>query len=311
MSMPRPAGFAPRSLFPALAALAISALALAAAPLAAFASELDLQIPVLDTTYQIFGQTVSGQTLLMLGLGVCVLGMVFGLIMFNQVKRMPAHQSMLDVSNIIYETCKTYLLQQGRLLAVLEVFIGACIVYYFGVLQHMTAAKVGLILMWSVVGILGSYSVAWFGIRMNTYANSRTAFASLRGKPLPIYEIPLQAGMSIGVLLICVELIMMLIILLFVPKEAAGASFLGFAIGESLGASALRIARRHLHQDRRHRLRSDEGGLQDQGRRPAQSRRDRRLHRRQRRRLGGPDRRRLRDLRRDRRGADLASSRWR
>ena len=242
MSMPRPAGFRPRSLFPALAALAVSALALAAAPLAAFASELDLQIPVLDTTYPLFGQTVSGQTLLLWGLGVCVLGMAFGMTMFNQVKRMPAHKSMLDVSNIIYETCKTYLLQQGRLLMVLEVFIGACIVYYFGVLQHMTAAKVGLILMWSVIGILGSYSVAWFGIRMNTYANSRTAFASLRGKPLPIYEIPLQAGMSIGVLLICVELIMMLIILLFVPKEAAGASFLGFAIGESLGASALRIA---------------------------------------------------------------------
>ncbi|MGH7742276.1 MAG: sodium-translocating pyrophosphatase, partial [Candidatus Eiseniibacteriota bacterium] len=240
--MPRTAGLTLRSLFRPLAALAISALALAAAPLAVFASELDLQIPAIDTQYQIFGQTVGGQTLLMIGIGVCVLGMVFGLMMFNQVKRMPAHQSMLDVSNIIYETCKTYLLQQGRLLLILEVFIGACIVYYFGVLEHMTAAKVALILMWSVIGILGSYSVAWFGIRMNTYANSRTAFASLRGKPVPIYEIPLQAGMSIGVLLICVELIMMLIILLFVPKEAAGASFLGFAIGESLGASALRIA---------------------------------------------------------------------
>jgi K(+)-stimulated pyrophosphate-energized sodium pump len=242
MSMPRPAGFDPRSLFRALAALAISAIALVAAPLAAFASELDLQIPVIDTQYQLFGATVSGQTLLLWGLAVCVLGMAFGMTMFNQVKRMPAHKSMLDVSNIIYETCKTYLLQQGRLLMVLEIFIGACIVYYFGVLQHMTVGKVGLILMWSVIGILGSYSVAWFGIRMNTYANSRTAFASLHGKPLPIYEIPLQAGMSIGVLLICVELIMMLIILLFVPKEAAGASFLGFAIGESLGASALRIA---------------------------------------------------------------------
>jgi len=242
MNLKPAAGFIPRRFLPALATLAISALALAAAPLAALASELDLQIPAIDTQYQIFGQTVSGQTLLLLGIGVCVLGMAFGMTMFNQVKRMPAHKSMLDVSNIIYETCKTYLLQQGRLLMVLEVFIGACIVYYFGVLQHMTAAKVGLILMWSVVGILGSYSVAWFGIRMNTYANSRTAFASLRGKPLPIYEIPLQAGMSIGVLLICVELIMMLIILLFVPKEAAGASFLGFAIGESLGASALRIA---------------------------------------------------------------------
>ena len=212
------------------------------APARVFASELDLQIPVLDTSYQLFGNPVSGVALLLAGLGVCVLGMLFGLVMFNQVKGMPAHRSMLDVSNIIYETCKAYLLQQGRLLMVLEIFIGACIVYYFGVLEHMGPAKVALILMWSVVGILGSYSVAWFGIRMNTYANSRTAFASLRGKPLSVYEIPLQAGMSIGVLLICVELIMMLIILLFVPKEAAGASFLGFAIGESLGASALRIA---------------------------------------------------------------------
>jgi len=168
--------------------------------------------------------------------------MLFGYAMFRQVKAMPAHRSMLEVSNIIWETCKTYILQQGRLLLVLEIFIGACIAYYFGVLEHQGVGKVALILMWSLIGILGSYAVAWFGIRMNTYANSRTAFAALRGKPLPLYEIPLQAGMSIGVLLICVELIMMLVILLFVPREAAGASFLGFAIGESLGASALRIA---------------------------------------------------------------------
>ncbi|MBI1796984.1 MAG: sodium-translocating pyrophosphatase [Candidatus Eisenbacteria bacterium] len=222
---------------------ALLALATAlAAPAAAFASELDLKIPALDTTYSLFGNPVSGVTLLMAGLFVCILGGLFGLAMFNQVKGLPAHKSMLDVSAIIYQTCRAYLLQQGRLLVILEVFIGACIVYYFGFLEHMSVAKVGLILMWSVVGILGSYSVAWFGIRMNTYANSRTAFASLRGKPLSVYEIPLQAGMSIGVLLICVELIMMLMILLFVPKEAAGASFLGFAIGESLGASALRIA---------------------------------------------------------------------
>jgi K(+)-stimulated pyrophosphate-energized sodium pump len=242
MKMSRAVGAAPRNLlWNGLLALA-GVVATLAAPARAFASELDLEIPALDTTYTLFGSQVSGVTLLLLGLGVCVLGMLFGLAMFNQVKGMPAHKSMLDVSSIIYETCKAYLLQQGRLLVVLEVFIGACIVYYFGVLEHMGAAKVALILMWSVVGILGSYSVAWFGIRMNTYANSRTAFASLRGKPLPVYEIPLQAGMSIGVLLICVELIMMLVILLFVPKEAAGASFLGFAIGESLGASALRIA---------------------------------------------------------------------
>src|SRR5512140_1876031 len=212
------------------------------APHAAMASEMDLVIPELTTSYNLFGMTVSGTGLLMAGIIVCLLGMAFGLFMFNQVRRMPAHKSMLDVSNIIYETCKTYLLQQGRLLMVLEIFIAACIIYYFGFLQGKGSATVALILLWSVVGILGSYSVAWFGIRMNTFANSRTAFASLRGKPLPVYEIPIQAGMSIGVLLICVELIMMLVILLFVPREAAGASFLGFAIGESLGASALRIA---------------------------------------------------------------------
>jgi K(+)-stimulated pyrophosphate-energized sodium pump len=213
-----------------------------ALPGMALASELDIPIPPIDTVYTLFGAQISGITLLMLGLGVCILGGVFGLVMFNQIKALPAHRSMLDVSNIIYETCKTYLLQQGRLLIVLELFIAACVVYYFGFLQHSPPGTVALILMWSVVGILGSYGVAWFGIRMNTYANSRTAFASLTGKPLPVYEIPLQAGMSIGVLLICVELVMMLAILLFVPRESAGASFLGFAIGESLGASALRIA---------------------------------------------------------------------
>ncbi|HET7224130.1 MAG TPA: sodium-translocating pyrophosphatase [Candidatus Eisenbacteria bacterium] len=230
-----------RLVLPRCGALALGLVALAW-PAFARASELDLKLPALDTSYSLFGASVPGITLLYIGLGVCLLGAAFGMTMFAQVKRMPAHQSMLDVSNIIWETCKTYLQQQGRLLVILEVFIGACIVYYFGALQHMAGGTVALILMWSVVGILGSYSVAWFGIRMNTYANSRTAFASLHGKPVPIYEIPLQAGMSIGVLLICEELIMMLIILLFVPRESAGASFLGFAIGESLGASALRIA---------------------------------------------------------------------
>ena len=202
-------------------------------PAAAFASELDLELPMLDP---------AQRQLLFIGLGVCVLGMLFGLMMFNQVKAMPAHQSMKDVSNIIYETCKAYLLKQGQLLMVLEIFIGACIVYYFGFIQHLSFMRVLTIIAFSILGILGSYGVAWFGIRMNTYANSRTAFASLTGKPLKVYEIPLQAGMSIGVLLICVELIMMLAILLWVPGEQAGACFLGFAIGESLGASALRIA---------------------------------------------------------------------
>ena len=243
MKMSRAAGPAPRTHQPTRWIAGLAALvATLGLPTFAAASELDLRIPVLDTTYHLFGSSVSGGTLLLGGLGVCVIGMLFGLAMFNQVKAMPAHAAMLNVSSIIYETCKAYLLQQGRLLTVLWVFIAACIVYYFAVLQHSPASTVGLILMWSVIGILGSYGVAWFGIRMNTYANSRTAFAALRGKPLPVYEIPLQAGMSIGVLLICVELIMMLVILLFVPKAAAGAAFLGFAIGESLGAAALRVA---------------------------------------------------------------------
>ncbi len=230
MTLFRAAGEALRRLtLPAL----LAALAAAALPAAVAASELELQLPVLDP---------SQRQLLMMGLGVCVLGMLFGLVMFNQVKAMPAHKSMLDVSHTIYETCKAYLLKQGQLLVVLELFIGACIVYYFGFLQKLDAMRVVTILLFSILGILGSYGVAWFGIRMNTFANSRTAFASLKGKPLPVYEIPLQAGMSIGVLLICVELLMMLAILLWVPADQAGACFLGFAIGESLGASALRIA---------------------------------------------------------------------
>ena len=242
MNLVRLRRLAPTRLALTAAGLLAAVAAMLALPANVMASELDLKIPVIDTHYSLFGAAVSGHALLLFGLLVCLLGMAFGLVMFNQVKGLPAHKSMLDVSNIIYETCKTYLLQQGRLLVVLELFIAACLVYYFGWLEHVGAAKLALILMWSVVGILGSYSVAWFGIRMNTYANSRTAFASLKGKPMPLYEIPLQAGMSIGVLLICVELIMMLAILLFVPRESAGASFLGFAIGESLGASALRIA---------------------------------------------------------------------
>jgi K(+)-stimulated pyrophosphate-energized sodium pump len=217
----------------ALRTLSFTGLMAVLGPAMARASELDLALPVLDA-----GQ----RNLLMIGIGVCVLGMLFGLMMFQQVKAMPAHQSMLDVSNIIYETCKAYLLKQGQLLMVLEIFIGACIIYYFGFLQHLDFGRVLTIILFSILGILGSYGVAWFGIRMNTFANSRTAFASLTGKPLKVYEIPLQAGMSIGVLLICVELIMMLAILLWVPGEQAGACFLGFAIGESLGASALRIA---------------------------------------------------------------------
>jgi K(+)-stimulated pyrophosphate-energized sodium pump len=205
-------------------------LLLLATPL--LASEAELEIPVL---------TDSQNTLLMVGFLICFLGMAFGAYEYVKVKGFPAHKSMLDVAEVIFQTCKTYLIQQGKLLIILEIFIGVCIAYYFGFLQHMDAGGVILILLWSVVGILGSYGVAWFGIRMNTLANSRMAFASLEGKPIKLLDIPLRAGMSIGVLLVCVELIMMLIILVFMPRNYAGACFIGFAIGESLGASALRI----------------------------------------------------------------------
>ncbi len=199
----------------------------------ASASEANLVIPELSG---------AQNSLLYFGIGVCILGMLFGLYQFTQVKKLVAHQTMLDVADTIYETCKTYLTQQGKFIGILFVFIGICIAFYFGFLQEMPVGSVLFILMWTVIGILGSYSVAWYGIRMNTLANSRVAFTSLERKPLKLLNIALDAGMSIGVLLVCVELIMMLIILLFVPRELAGASFIGFAIGESLGASALRIA---------------------------------------------------------------------
>ncbi len=185
---------------------------------------------------------VSGRTLLTGGLAVCVLGLVFGLVVYRQLQALPVHSSMREISELIYETCKTYLLQQGKFLAILELFIGIIIVIYFGFLQHFEPFRVLIILAFSVLGIAGSYGVAWFGIRINTFANSRTAFASLRGKAFPIFSIPLKAGISIGMLLISVELFMMLCILLFVPGDYAGQCFIGFAIGESLGAAALRIA---------------------------------------------------------------------
>jgi K(+)-stimulated pyrophosphate-energized sodium pump len=202
-------------------------------PAIVFGSEADLKIPNLSP---------EQNNLLLFGFVICILGLLFGYYQFSSVKKLKAHKSMLDVANIIFETCKTYLIQQGKFLIILFAFIAACIAFYFGFLQHMSFGGVLLILMWSVIGILGSYGVAWFGIRMNTFANSRMAFASLERKPLKLLNIPLDAGMSIGVLLVSVELIMMLIILLFIPREFAGASFIGFAIGESLGASALRIA---------------------------------------------------------------------
>src|SRR5262245_60805813 len=185
---------------------------------------------------------MNGRSLLMLGLIVCGLGFAFGLTMLTQVRNLPVHASMREISDLIYETCKTYLITQGKFILILEIFIGIIIVLYFGVLQHFEAVKVAIILIFSLIGIGGSYAVAWFGIRINTYANSRTAFASLRAKPFPLYSIPLKAGMSIGMLLISTELLMMLCILLFIPGDYAGPCFIGFAIGESLGAAALRIA---------------------------------------------------------------------
>jgi K(+)-stimulated pyrophosphate-energized sodium pump len=205
------------------------------------ASEAEIKIPQLTTIYNIFGSSVAGTSLLGWGMVIAALGMVFGFIEFLRIKKLPAHKSMLGVSALIYETCKTYLFQQVKFLAILEILIGGAIFYYFFFLQGLPFARVALILLWSVFGILGSFGVAWFGIRINTFANSRTAFASLKGKPYDVMDIPLRSGMSIGVLLICVELFMMIFILLFVPTESAGACFIGFAIGESLGASVLRI----------------------------------------------------------------------
>jgi K(+)-stimulated pyrophosphate-energized sodium pump len=228
--------FAPLATSSALAQEAGTA---AAAPQQAAGGEANLVIPDLNSV-QIMG--LPGGKLLVWGLVVCALGLLFGLVMYSRLKNLPVHQSMREVSELIYETCKTYLITQGKFILLLEVFIGAVIALYFGVLQHFSIDKVIIILLFSLIGIAGSYGVAWFGIRVNTFANSRTAFASLRGKPYPCYAIPLSAGMSIGMLLISVELVMMLIILLFIPGQYAGSCFIGFAIGESLGAAALRIA---------------------------------------------------------------------
>ncbi len=208
--------------------------ALFAAPIMASASEADLVIP----------EGVKSQSILYWGFLITLAGFLFGFYQFVQVKKIRAHKSMLDVAQVIFETAKTYLIQQGKFLAILFVFIGAAVAFYFGWLSDVNfgIGGVAMILGWTVIGILGSYSVAWFGIRMNTLANSRMAFASLERKPIKLLNIPLNAGISIGVVLISLELMMMLIILLFVPGEYAGASFIGFAIGESLGASVLRIA---------------------------------------------------------------------
>jgi len=208
-----------------------------------YCSEGDLKLP--DLAEQSF-RGINGHQLLLIGILFCFLGLLFGLVIFIQLKNLPVHRSMREISELIYETCKTYLITQGKFIMLLWVFIAAIVVAYFGVLRpvpdHPIALTVPIILLFSLIGIAGSYGVAWFGIRVNTFANSRTAFASLEGKPFPISEIPLKAGMSIGMLLISVELLIMLFILLFVPGDYAGPCFIGFAIGESLGAAALRIA---------------------------------------------------------------------
>jgi K(+)-stimulated pyrophosphate-energized sodium pump len=205
--------------------------------------EASLKLPDLSQV-QFLG--IDGHKLLLFGILFCIFGLIFGLTIYSRLKNLPVHRSMRDISELIYETCKTYLITQGKFLVILWLFIAVVIVLYFGVLAPVPGKSIAvtlpIILLFSLVGIAGSYGVAWFGIRVNTFANSRTAFASLRGKPYPIYHTPLEAGMSIGMMLISVELLMMLLILLFIPGDYAGPCFIGFAIGESLGAAALRIA---------------------------------------------------------------------
>jgi len=229
----RTAALAPRLGFAALLLLVLLAAR------TAHASEAELKIPDLGSV-SFLG--MSGHNLLLYGLVICFFGMGFGLVQYVQIRNLPVHKAMLEISELIYETCKTYLITQGKFLAILWAFIAAIMVVYFGFLLHYATIQVVIIILFSIVGILGSYGVAWFGIRINTFANSRTSFAALGGKPYPTMAIPLKAGMSIGMLLICVELVMMLFILLFVPGDYAGPCFIGFAIGESLGAAALRIA---------------------------------------------------------------------
>jgi K(+)-stimulated pyrophosphate-energized sodium pump len=221
----------------------LSLVALASPMLAQEAGgEANLRLPRLDDPAITFLGSMTGSSLLMGGLLVSALGLIFGLTIFLRLKNMPVHDSMREVSELIYETCKTYLATQGKFLCILEGFIAVIIIVYFGVLQGFEAYKVAIILAFSVIGISGSFAVAAFGMRVNTFANSRTSFAALKGKPYPCYDIPLQAGMSIGMLLVSVELLIMLSILLFIPGDLAGSCFIGFAIGESLGAAALRVA---------------------------------------------------------------------
>src|ERR1700739_1054380 len=203
--------------------------------------EASLKLPDLSQV-SFFNGAIDGHKLLLIGIVFCLFGLGFGMAIYMRLKNLPVHRAMREISELIYETCKTYLVTQGKFILLLWVFIAVIILLYFGVLQHMEAMRVVIILAFSLVGIAGSFGVAWFGIRVNTFANSRTAFAALRGKPYPAFAIPLKAGMSIGMALISVELLILLFVLLFVPRDDAGPCFIGFAIGESLGAAALRIA---------------------------------------------------------------------
>jgi K(+)-stimulated pyrophosphate-energized sodium pump len=223
----------------AMLALGASAAMAQSAPEAG--GEASLKLPDLSLV-SFFNGAIDGHKLLLIGILFCIFGLAFGMVIYMRLKNLPVHRTMREISELIYETCKTYLVTQGKFIMLLWVFIAVIILLYFGVLEHMETMRVAIILGFSLVGIAGSYGVAWFGIRVNTFANSRTAFASLPGKPYPVYQIPLESGMSIGMMLISVELLIMLIILLFVPGDYAGPCFIGFAIGESLGAAALRIA---------------------------------------------------------------------
>jgi K(+)-stimulated pyrophosphate-energized sodium pump len=228
-----------KSIAAAFALLGLGALSAYAQPASEVGGEANLKLPDLSTVTFL---GIDGHKLLTIGIVFCIFGLGFGMAIYMRLKNLPVHRAMREISELIYETCKTYLLTQGKFLMMLWVFIAIVILLYFGLLLKYEMMRVAVILLFSVVGIAGSYGVAWFGIRVNTFANSRTAFAGLRGKPYPIYQIPLEAGMSIGMMLISVELLMMLIILLFIPGDYAGPCFIGFAIGESLGAAALRIA---------------------------------------------------------------------
>ena len=291
-------------------ALAMAVLALVTFPVASAAlaqthqsgGEANLRIPDLS---QVSVGGMNSRTLLGWGLGVCVLGLIFGLVIFAQLRRLPVHESMREISELIYETCKTYLITQGKFILLLEVFIGVIMLLYFGVLLQFEAVKVVIILLFSLIGIAGSYGVAWFGIRINTFANSRTAFASLEGKPFPVYAIPLKAGHEHRDAPHQRGAVPDALYLAVRPRRLRGAVLHRLRHRGVAVRGRPPDRRRHLHQDRRHRLRPHEDRLQHQGGRRPQPRGHRRLHGRQRRRLRGAERRRLRDLRGHGRGPHL------